>query len=289
MIADISSLLAKGEWKGNGEFCIRCPFCGDSPSHSHLYINIENNWFHCFYCGKGGPASCLGIKMGDLPEFTYTTPVVHPFNLDEFSKVVPGTLAYSYLTMRGVTDEEILSRNMRFSLSGKYYGRVIVPIKEANRVVCMVARSFLPVIEPKYLFPSTGETLLTSSNSLFGYDLLVKASSVIIVEGVFDALAVMRKTKLPAVALMGKQLKEGQKNKLHQIDVERYYVMLDADAFSENVTVSRTLAAYLPNRVYVCELKRGDPDVASETELVEVLRRSVPFSMEVEVMSRFHE
>jgi len=147
----------------------------------------------------------------------------------------------------------------------------------------------MPYIEPKYLFPHYGEMLLTTSEALFGYDRVreLPATSVVITEGVFDAITVNRKlgnSSLAAVAILSNKMSDGQLLKLLQLpkSTTKFYVMLDADAYKFGLHVLKRLQAYKRN-AYMCFLESKDPDVATTEELSETIKAACVVDMATEM------
>lgn len=297
---NIQTLIPNGQWKSNGEYVIKCPFCGDSKSHDHLHVNVELKRFYCFYCGKGGHISTLFLKLGlyvkDLESKVPVLEKPQDIKFEDFTPLGQATqwthsaiLARDYLIRRGVTEYEISFFDMRvtYDEQSKWYGRVIIPICEMDRVVCFAGRSYIDWVVPKYLFPRRGETLLTTAETLFtlGEYWVESPKSVVIVEGIFDALAVRRRARrdLFPVAVMSKTLKDPQLYKLLALPQPvEFIIMLDADAHWDGVQLAKKLSGY-GRDVKLALLKQGDPDSCSIDELNQTLEKAEPFSFEVEM------
>lgn len=297
---NIQNLIPKGEWKSTGEYVIRCPFCGDSKSHNHCHINVIEKIFHCFFCGEGGHLGKLFRKLGlDLPTEPHDRVPLErtPVDTLDFEQFQPlwadmnphASMARDYLQKRGFSIEEIREYDLRIthSTDNKWYGRVLFPVKEEERIVCTVGRAYLEFIQPKYLYPHRGETLLTAGESLYAPAGMNPGpmKSITLVEGVFDAISVVRNLfpeTLP-IALLGKILKEPQLYKIlkypENIDIT---VMLDADAPEDNLRVAKQLSAY--NRpVWVATIKGGDPASVPPEEVERAWRFSQRFSFDLEM------
>lgn len=301
---DIQDMFPDGEWKSNEEYLVRCPYCGDHPTHSHCYINVNSGMFYCHYCGEAGTAVRLSKDFGDgtldvTPDEDYPVKVKYKDGIDfELFPKITGTknlldrMARTYLIQkRGMTEEEIESYNIRYTDYGKFYGRVIFPIYEDNKVVCFMARSFIEALTPPWRFPAKGETLLTASECLFCYDDCLETDSekVVIVEGAFDAMNLNRMSKYPgldyfSLSLQGKRLHDTQLNKLLRFSKEsQFYIMLDSDARKAELEVGRKLRMY-GRKVKLCQLETGDPgDMGYEWELADVLSNAKELDISLEV------
>ena len=297
---NIQTLIPRGEWRGNGEYVIRCPFCGDSKSHNHLSINVVEGIFHCFFCGEGGRIQKLFRKLGiETTGYVHSTAPVAEVRTEidfqsfaSLSSLSTGRselyLAKEYLRTRDVNQNTIMHFDLRYcpDPESKWYGRVLVPVKEHDRVVCFVARSYLEFVRPKYLYPHRGETLLTAGECIFTTmeNDPAEIGEIVLVEGVFDALSVHRRTcsHFP-IALMGKTLKDPQLYKILKYSPAiPITTMLDADAPNDNLKLAKQLTAY-GRKVKVASLSVGDPDSASPEELEVVLENAKPFSFELEM------
>jgi len=299
---DIEQIFPGGEWKNDNEYVCRCPICNDHRYHNHCHINPEKGVFHCFYCGEGGSLSYLLKEFADirveidLPRKEIQKKQKYPeTDFWKFSKItgLSGTLdrlALSYMKRRGFDRKICEDYDIRFGDSGRYYGRIIVPIFENGRVVCFSARSFLKIILPKYLFPYHGETLIAKSEAVFGYD-LVKDNfksdgfGVIITEGIFDAIRanIFDYPGLRAVSILGKKLSKGQLFKLLKLPKNLiYFVMMDADAGRDGLEIAKTLCNY-GRTSRLCRLKKGDPDSVPRSEFVRAIEESKEFSFDLEL------
>lgn len=296
---NIEELLPDGQWMSEEEYVVRCPFL-DHPTHNHCYINVAKGVFFCHYadCGEKGTIKKLLKKYEIAGELEPRKEIIEKkeyelTDFSQFSKVMGknGTLdllALTYLRKRGLSEKEIEFYDIRVSDSGKYYGRVLVPIYENDRLVCFATRSFMPFIKPKYLYPRTGETLLTSGEAIFGYekawkDTICNIASIVITEGVFDAIAANRIAGLRGLAILSSHLTEGQLCKLLRLSKKfTYFVALDSDAHKDAVKIARQLTD-LGRRVKLVLLEKGDPASVSSEELAKALDAAELFSFEKEL------
>lgn len=292
---NIEELLPDGEWKSENEYVVRCPFCGDHPTHNHCHVNPTKRVFFCHYCGESGSIEKLLKEYeitGELePRKGITEKKKHELtDFSQFPKItgVSGTLdllALTYLKKRDLSKEEIELYSIRFSDSGKYYGRVLVPIREDGRLVCFVGRSFMSVIKPKYLYPHTGETILTANEAIFGYENAGRddCTTMVITEGVFDAMAANRITGKRGLAILSNHLSKGQFNKLLKLPRStNFFVALDSDAHEKAIEVAETLWAEGRNVSVVLlreeNLKKKDPASISKDELIKALEVAEQYS-----------
>jgi DNA primase len=264
-MADLISYLeaAGAKPSSNGEWILDCPWCGKS---GHLYINGEPSEgadgrplppgrFLCFRCGQRGMAFARlmaeleGIplqqaraavsrwKVRDIRWKRITAPQPAPVGdawlppeFEPTTKVWP-----RYLARRGVSKEVAARFGLGVCRSGDFADRVILPI------VCPAGRSFTA----RSIRTADEEPLRYKSGPgagglLFGWETIAEAKEAVVVEGPFDALRVIA-AGLPAVAILGKQLRDAQADMLLAPPHRRYVVMLDPDAREAGVAVAGRL------------------------------------------------
>lgn len=285
-----------GEWQASGEFLIRCPVCGDNPTHNHCFINLKKKTFYCHYQGCTGRLGELIKEHKDVdlePRLGITEKKKYPpVDFNQFNMVTGiedsnDRLAMAYLKKREISkdDIELYSIGYCTNTTNRYYGRIILPITENEEIVCLSARSFLPFIKPSYLFPHFGETICTAGEVIWGYDYAQAHGAVVLVEGVFDAMAVNRKQSfgLCGLALLNKAMTKAQLNKLLKLDKRvGFMIMLDADAYKDSLKIARKLFNY-GRLVYVCSLSEGDPASVSKEKLNSALEKARIFDDELEM------
>jgi len=197
---------------------------------------------------------------------------------------------------------EIELYDVRFSSYGRYYGRVLFPIYEDGKDVCFMGRGIIENVNPKWMFPHKGETLLTTSECLFCYDFLnafTEPENVVLVEGAFDAIKLNRIFeadpsifKALAFAVMGKKLSDVQLNKLLRLPKKtQFYVMLDADARKSEIAVAHKLKMY-GRDVRVCQLDAeiGEPDgFTFAWQVADVLDNAFEMDLNLEIKSLLND
>lgn len=272
-----------GEWKSPEEYLIKCPYCGDHKTHNHCFVNIVKGMFMCHFCSETGTVDRLMKDHGEGEQvergpgiFEKTRHEETDFN--EF-KTVSGMkstvdrMALTYLKDRGFDRKEIEKFDIRYGDFGRYFGRIIFPIKEDGHVVSFVSRSFLKAVKPKYLFPHHGETSLTTNECMWGWDKAMEngAMRVLITEGVIDAIALGR-AGYYSVSLNSKQLGIAQKMKLLTLPKDVIFVvMLDGDAHRDGLKVAKSLRAFGRETYMTLLEKDEDPDSITVERLHDVL------------------
>ncbi len=156
---------------------------------------------------------------------------------------------------------------VRKSDSGWYdlfRNRLIFPIKDARGQVIAFAGRVLDASLPKYI-NSPESPLYHKSSVLFGLDMALPSirtgSSIIIVEGYFDHLALYRAGIRNVVATCGTAL-TGTHAGLIKRHAERVYTLFDGDSAGKKATI-RSMELFLEQRIpaYVISMPAGDdPD-----------------------------
>lgn len=149
---------------------------------------------------------------------------------------------HPYLTSRGVTPDAVRTFGLGlYTGKGLLRGRIVIPIHNASGELIAYAGRDLDGREPKYRFPAGFRKSLVLFN--LHRAMATKASTVVVVEGFFDAIAV-HQAGSPVVALMGSTVSR------HQVDLlsahfDRVVLMLDGDEAGRHgaVAVAHMLGA----------------------------------------------
>lgn len=230
----------------------QCPFCdqrkGSPDKRKSFGINFNTGECHCFRCRARGqldlgtlgyaPAALNDTDSGEPEDFYLGAP-------ESFMRLgeEPGRSseilrsARRYLARRNLTMQVIREAGIGACSSGRQAGRIIVPITAPDGTWLgwsgrIWAANCSPKI-PKYIYPEGLDRYTTMFNSAA---LSVRTSRpVLIVEGVFDALAWWP----DATAVLGKPA-EGQIEQL--VRTRRPIVVaLDGDAWIEGEALALRL------------------------------------------------
>jgi len=177
-----------------------------------------------------------------------------------------------YLTARGVAKRTGQAYGLGFANHGRYSRRIIIPVR------CPLGRSFTA----RSIFPADVEPLRYDSGPgcgrlLFGWDVAMsgKRREVVIVEGPFDVLSCYQ-AGIPAVALLGKRLRDAQVEMLAASDVKHFTLLLDDDARMDALSqVGGYRLEPLAGRLSVAQLSTGDPGTTAPDVLREVVRTAI--------------
>jgi hypothetical protein len=201
-----------------------CPFCG-SRDHYHLGVPAEGNRSYCWRCNGHSLYETLKALTPSVNYYTLLETyagwiddrailkkkkVVHAESV-EFNFDPLGKPARRYLEKRGF-DPYILQDKYKFrdgGCTGDYKYRVIIPIIYNGAVVSYQGRSYNPAVEPKYKFLPDEKSIISPKHIFFNLDNAVK-DTVIIVEGIFDAIKLAGENASDVIASLGISTTEDQ-------------------------------------------------------------------------------
>lgn len=266
------------EIKGN-EYNFSCPFCEDGTSAGHLHVNFHKQKAICHRCGYG--AGNLVKVFHDLnidePE-VYVTAVtkdtktflddlwqkdakekqVEKVELPEgytvlsvnskcpVSKMFLGYLKYC----RGMSDSEISSIPIGYTLDGEFSGRLIFPVYMYGKLVYFTSRAVLAGA-PKSKHPKIDRRYI-----LYGLDWLVSSEHVFLVEGIFDTMAFRNQS----LAVFSHYIRDEQAEILRRLNPKEVTVCFDSDvSLSLIYQICKRLSQQLESTISFIELEDGDP------------------------------
>ncbi len=151
-----------------------------------------------------------------------------------------------YLQQHGVSPELALRAGVVATKDGRYYDRlrdrVVFPIRDPmGRVVAFTGRAISAGDTPKYL--NTPESdVFKKTDLLYGYPEARKAirenKRAIVVEGLFDVLALAQMGWRETVAVLGSSLSQSQARLLERAEASRLYLAFDADEAGRKATLA---------------------------------------------------
>jgi DNA primase len=263
------------EYPKQHEVAFFCPACNHRKRK--LQINLITGKYHCWTCETtndmaGNSLYSLFKKvsatveqyaklseiLGNRRPITFDTKSQRQKTLflpDEYISLIEENnspyyrQAMFYLKKRGVTIDDIRRYNIGYAEYGEYKNRVIVPsYGETGRLNFFIARSFVEDEYMRYKMPSWDKNII-------GFELFVNWNyPIIIVEGVFDALAIKRN----AIPVFGKTIPDSLKLKIVNRNVRDIYLALDADAMQNSVKYAKKFINDGRN-VYIVDLTDKDP------------------------------
>ena len=270
--------------------CPECPQRGEGPdTKGKLHINYEKGVLNCFRCNYRGTLNKLAKKLGiafsrppsdwsaaarkgfmsygkSVVDDSYDNTLELEYPCD-VQPVIAGSPAYSYLSSRGFNQGMIDYYRIVQGTGNRWYHRIFVPTLHDDEVVYWVARTIKPDIQPKYLTPKD----IDKKHYIYNMDKASKFNSVVITEGVFDAIAVGSN----AVSLFGKTASKEQRVMLSNGSFDSYVVCLDSDASKEAFELMSWLESQGKSVYYVAMPSGVDP--ATDRDIDKRIREAVPF------------
>lgn len=266
---ELRGILRNPRLNSRGQYICDCPFCG---KEAHFYISRETQLWDCKRCGQSGNVYKLLRKLDKLYLLGGRTIEDRGEeglkSLREMSRemavgeeeegrrageeILPPVVKMpvgwrrlekptDYLRGRGVTEEEV--RRYEIGMSGlkrRWENYLIIPIRGEGEVRGWIGRwNGRKVPEGKLRYNNSAGT--NFGKLLWGYDEIERGKTrvVILVEGVFDKMAVDRGLRLgegeeiKCVATFGKKISRDQIFLLLGKEVERVVLLYDADAVRE--------------------------------------------------------
>lgn len=293
---DLKDLLINPKPTRSGQYIADCPLCG---KEQHFYISRKTQMWDCKKCHSYGSIYKLlrlldktyllagstienKERIESIREMTQELVSNDDTELSELPvKKMPvgwkvSAKSTKYLLSRGITPEDCKRYNIGATdMFCKYENYVLIPVYDGGEI-----RGFLG----RYGARKVPDNKLRYNNSigtefaelLFGYDEITdNTSTVILVEGVFDKIAVDKVLHLwdgeevKCVCTFGKKISDKQIKKLMLKGVTNVILLYDFDAVKEIKKYGLELEKYFVTSITYTSDKK-DIDECSEDEALEV-------------------
>lgn len=293
---DLKDLLINPKPTRSGQYIADCPLCG---KEQHFYISRKTQMWDCKKCHSYGSIYKL-LRLLDKTYLLAGSTVENKERIESIREMAQELVSNDdkelselpvkkmpvgwkvsakstkYLLSRGITSEDCKRYNIGATdMFRKYDNYVLIPIYDDGKI-----RGFLG----RYGARKVPDGKLRYNNSigtefaelLFGYDEITeRTSTVILVEGCFDKIAVDKVLHLwdgeevKCVCTFGKKISDKQIKKLMLKVVTNVILLYDFDAIKEIKKYGLELEKYFVTSITYTSDKK-DIDECSEDEALEV-------------------
>jgi len=293
LVALVNSILGSGKKTAGGNYAYTCPHCNHHKPKLEInfdsHKNKANPW-HCWACDVRGKSIIPLLRKANTPqdkiEYAKTLVVDSSYNYVEktyaaltlpsefisLSSVDSPTLsmrhAQAYIKNRGVSNHDILQYNIGYCEEGLYKNMIILPTYDAEGSLnYFTARSFEKDPFTKYRNPSVSRDIIPNEYFI-NWNI-----PVILVEGIFDAIAVKRN----AIPLLGKSIQSSLMKKLIVSAVDKIYIALDSDALKQALRFCEKLMAE-GKEIYLVDLQDKDPAELGFANFTKLIQNTFPLT-----------
>lgn len=304
LIEEISRHLGAKRDGAGKNLIARCPYCGKEGKFGvYIGKETQRKkpfMSHCFSCGRSTQTLEKLLEEIGRPDLmvTPTADLTAPLDPDqlfplgaeeeiddalgvvELPDFYKRVYTHPYLKSRGFCydDYDYFEVGTTGKLNFRFTDYVIFPVVDAGDVVGYVARHILPKAEIDAYNRKAkrrGEYQIRRFNNstendfvrlLYNYDSIVEqeTDTVILVEGIFDVVALVRKLELydnPAIAVVatfGKKISPVQIYKLQTKGVRTVVIGYDGDAVAAIKQTAEALSPYFD--VFVADIPDAEKD-----------------------------
>jgi len=284
ILFSLEDILGTSKKTSSDERLFHCPFCYHHKPKLSVNFGKRSGYWKCWVCDESGKKiSSLLYKLGyskkeiksilgdyetsykpeENPE-EYTVKITLPREYKPLWRVTEKTYEYMnavwFLKSRGVTMEDIYRYQIGYCDDGQYKNRIIIPSFDRHmQVNYFVSRTYYDG-GMKYKNPPA------SRNNIIFENLINWKMPIVLVEGMFDAIAVRRN----CIPLLGKILSDRLKQTLIEKKPPMVYVMLDNDAQKEALQIENYLKSVNVNVKLVVPTEKDAGEMGFEQSWVNI-------------------
>lgn len=294
LVTLLNSILGTGTPTARGNYSYFCFKCNHHKRKLEINFDENSQYFQNYHCwnincnfrGKNLQSlfkekNISQDKTDELLKLTKNKKIIInkerskiqvnlPKEFKEFknSNLAIEKQALNFLVKRNISYEEILKYNIGYCIEGTYQNRIIIPSYDENyNLNYFVARTFEKDNPIKYRNP-------TFSKDIIPFEFYINWNlPIILVEGVFDALAIKRNV----IPLLGGQISNNLMKKLVSAQVKEIYIVLDKDAFNKSIEYCEKLINF-NKTIYLVELKGKDPSEEGFLNMMDIIDNTYPLT-----------
>lgn len=258
----LESVLGHGHKSNRDYYIFNCPFCNHRKPK--LGISINSGAWKCWVCpSKGRNVTTLFKKLRQPTNVVESARHLWLERLEnakpdgDFILQLPPDYkplwtadswdfsfkkARAYLESRGVTIDDIKKHRIGYCSRGRYQNMIIMPSFDASgHLSFFTARGFCT---KQFLVPGG----VDKNDVIFDDNMIDWTEPIIIVESIFDAIAVKRN----AIPLNGKQISKKLARKIIEERPPKVILCLDGDALPDMLILSKY---FIQNGLEVYQVK----------------------------------
>jgi hypothetical protein len=226
-----------------------CPSCG--AARWKTYMHPETGGWNSYCCGAKGYAD-VGVTKGQI-----TNILERGQRAKEWDEVqLPEWEALSKSARRYLKRRGLDNPGKYGIVELKESTRILIPYRGLmGRIIYWTTRAYMDDGQPKYI-------ACPGRHPLYAVPDVRPHDDVVVVEGVFDAIAVHEATGKAAVALGGKSLPAYLRADLSHLAPNKLTIMLDGDAFADSLKLKQVIPhaklEILPAGVDPADFYRGE-------------------------------
>ena len=287
LLGALENVLGKSSKRARDNYAFKCPFCNHRKPKLEIKLSTDSegkNPWECWVCRTRGRTVRSLLYQLKLPkdqanevlkyvhkgQFSYRVDNTSVSLPEEFrsitslsSESVLGKKLKSYLKTRGVNEIDLYRYNIGFCDRGDYSDRIIVPsYSQDNNLNFFVGRTYNDSWI-KYKNPEASKDIVAFENQI-NWNL-----PIVLVEGVFDAIAARRN----AIPILGKSLSKSLLKRIVSAGTSEVYIALDGDAKKQALSYSEQLLD-MGKQVYLVELEDKDPSDLGFVKFSSMLREA---------------
>tara|TARA_Y100001973_G_scaffold90620_1_gene138345 strand:- start:597 stop:1517 length:921 start_codon:yes stop_codon:yes gene_type:complete len=267
----LEKVLNKSYQMKNGESAFHCPFCNHHKKK--LQVNLETQKWHCWVCNTGGHKIGILLRKINAPKqiISEVLKILGDYKgiqnekeeKTEYDVSLPKCYtplwkksddplyknAIHYLRQRNIGPIDILRYSIGYCSSNGYSNRIIIPSYDKDgKLNYFIARDMFPDSKFKYKNPPMSKDTVC-------FEMFVNWDEpIILVEGVFDAIAIRNN----AIPLLGKFPSKTLVMRIIEKKVKKVFIALDEDAKQDAIRLSKFLNDY-GITTYLLDMKDKDP------------------------------